>query len=254
MKLLYVYKIAFALVFLIISCKGQEKDALDDYIKKINKFPIEETSYIFEVDSNKRIIDTLVLRKLKYDTDDNLIFEKKLQLRNHLLTVNYYDGKNGLIYSRVTKNDELISEYRANLKNKLIDSANQSMFYNGKKETVLMKFHYSFENGKKTELLIDLEDNYLTKEFYNEHEKPVLNLLMYKNDTLEKTEFIYDDQNLLKKKKFNNISKNEEIIYKYHQGFIVKESFYINAVEKSYTDYYRDQHGNYLSYTKNLFD
>src|SRR5690554_601603 len=205
----------FLVIFLITGCKNQEIDAIEEYINKIDNRPISETLYVFEVDSDKSIIDTLALRKLKYDDNKNLIFENNFQLKNNLETVNYYDTKNGMIYSKVKKDDEIISEFRVNLENELIISANQSVYHKDTKDSIFMKYHYTFDKGKKTRLLIDLEDNYTTIELYNELEKPVLNLLMYKNDTLEKTEFVYDKDNVMKKKRFKNFSRDEEVIYKY---------------------------------------
>src|SRR5690554_3308117 len=235
----------FLVIFLITGCKNQEIDAIEEYINKIDNRPISETLYVFEVDSDKSIIDTLALRKLKYDDNKNLIFENNFQLKYNLETVNYYDSKNGMIYSKVKKDDDIISDFRVNLKGDLITSANYNVYENGViKDSVFMKYHYTFDKGKKTKLLIDSGDDFNTIELYNELEKPTLNFSMHKKDTLEKTEFMYDKDNLMRKKRVKNFSRDEEVIYEYDNDFIVKESFLRNSVEKFNTYYYKDKQGN----------
>lgn len=251
---LRTYQLIILCVFLIVSCENYKTDTLEKQIKKIDEISVDQSLYVIQIDSNKNRIDTLALRKLKYDDDKNLIFENNIQLKLNIETINYYDTKNGMIYSEVKKNNKLISEFRVNLENDLIVSASYNIYENDITESVFMKYYYTFDEGKKTELLIDSGDDFNTIELYNELEKPILNISMYKNDTLEKNIFIYDRNNLIKKKKVKNFSRDEEIIYEYNKGFIVKESFFSNGIEEFYTEYYKDKQGNYLSYTNVVKD
>lgn len=245
-------KFIFILILLLtLACKNQENNIITESIKNIDNIPISETIYILDVDSDKNVLDTIALRELKFDTDKNLIFEKNFQLKYNLETVNYYT-ENGLIYSKIKKDDEIISEFRVNMENELIVSAQQVSYHNSTKDSDFMKYHYTFDKGKKIRLLIDLGDNYKTIELYNELEKPVLNFLRHERDTLEKTELFYDKNNVLKKKRFKNFSQSEEVIYEYDNGFIVRESFLKNGIEEFDTDYYKDKNGNYLRHTKRI--
>lgn len=241
--------IILLILLVTISCKNQEIDALEEYIIKIDDIPVSESLYVFEVDSDKNIIDTLALRKLKYDTKNNLVFENNFQLGQRLETVNYYNSKNEMVYSEIKRDDEVISDFRVNIENGLIVSANYNIYENEVKDSVFMKYDYTFDKGKKKKLLIDSGDDFNTIELYNQLEKPILNISIHKKDTLEKTEFVYDKDNVIKKKEVKNFSRNEEVVYIYDNGFIVRESFLKNGVEKFYTDYYKDKAGNYLRHT-----
>lgn len=252
MKLSETYQfVIFIVLLLTISCKNQEADTLKKHIKKIDDIPISQSLYIIEIDSSKNILDTIALRKLKYDVDENLIFENNFQLKLNVETINYYDPKNGMIYSEVRKNNEKISDFQVNLENGLIISANYNVYENGNKDNVFMKYHYTFDNKKKTKLVIDSGDDFTTTELYNEFGKPILNFSMDKKDTIEKTIFVYDKNNIVKVKKVQNFSRNQKIIYEYNNGFITKESFIINGIKDFHIEYYKDEQGNYLSYTKN---
>lgn len=63
----------FTLVFMTIHCKSQENYSVE-YIKRIDEIPFSKSLFVFEVDSQKNILDTLTIRKLKYDKDV-LIYE-----------------------------------------------------------------------------------------------------------------------------------------------------------------------------------
>src|SRR5690606_5399442 len=236
--------------FIIISCKNNKTNSLEEYIKGIDEIPISETIYIFEIDSNKNVTDTLALRKLKYDDNENLIYENNLQLKSNLETINYYDVKNGMIYSTVKQNGEIISDFKTTIEKGLIVSANYNVYGNGIKDSVFMKYHYTFDKEKKKKLLIDSGDDFHTIELYNELEKPILNFSMHEKDTWEKTEFMYNEYKMIKKKIVKNFSVNEEVIYEYDDGFIIRESLLINGVEEFYADYDKDEQGNHLRYTK----
>lgn len=56
-----------------IHCKSQENYWVE-YIKRIDEIPFSKSLFVFEVDSQKNILDTLTIRKLKYDKDV-LIYE-----------------------------------------------------------------------------------------------------------------------------------------------------------------------------------
>lgn len=239
---------------MISSCDNQERDVLEEYIKKIDKIPVTETSYIFEIDSEKRIMDTLALRKFKYDENKNLIFENNFQLKYNLEIINYFDTKNGIVYSKTKVIDKTISDFRVNLKKGLIVSANYNVYEDGVIDSVLMKYDYTFDKDKKKRLLIDSGDDFKTIELYNELEKPTLEVSLHKKDTLERTEYTYDNEGVIKRKRVENFSRNEEIIYDYDDGFLVRESFLKKGIEEFITAYYKDKQGNYLSYTKIVKD
>lgn len=238
------------IIILFWSCKNQDVDILKHYIESIDNTPISQKMYIFEVDSNKNIIDTIALRTLKYDDNDNLIFERNFQMKNNVESLNYYDSRNGMIYSKVKKDDKIVSDFRVNLEDGLIVSANYNVYDGEVKDSVFMKYHYTFDKGKKRTLLIDSGDDFNTIELYNDFEKAVLNISLHKQDTLEKTEFEYGNDRSLIKKSINNFSRNEKAIYEYQQGHIAKESFLRNGEIKFETYYYKDKEGNYLSYSK----
>ncbi|MGB3344906.1 MAG: hypothetical protein WBA61_13445 [Aequorivita sp.] len=251
---LHINRFIILFIFLISSCDNQERDVLEEYIKKIDKIPISETSYIFEVDSEKRIMDTLALRKFKYDENKTLIFENNFQLKYNLEMINYYDTKNGIVYSETKVKDEIISDFRVNLRKGLIVSANYNVYEDGIIDSVFMKYDYTFDKDKKKRLLIDSGDDFKTIELYDELEKLTLEVSMLKKDTLEKTEFTYDKEGFMRRKRVDNFSRNEEIIYDYDEGVLVRESFFKNGIGEFITDYYKDKQGNYLSYTKIVKD
>ncbi len=241
------------LVFLIMGCENHDINATDEFVKKIDEIPVSKTVYIFEIDSNENTLDTLAQRKLKYDNENNLIFENNFQLKYNIETANYYVN-NDMIYSIVKSDNKIVSKFRGNLQNKRIVSAYYLVKENGTKDSVSMKYRYTFEEGKKIKLDIDSGDGFNTIELYNELEKPLLNFSIHAKDTLEKTEFIYNQENLMEKKRIINFSRNEEVIYDYEDGFLVRESFFKNNIKEFITDYSKDKKGNYLSYTKTVKD
>ena len=252
MKLLKNQFVIVLILMTTMNCKNQEIDTLAEYIKKIDSAPLTKSFYIIEVDSNKNPVDTIALRKLKYNAENNLIFENNFQLEQHLETVNYYNDKNEMIYSEIKKDGEVISDFRVNLKNDLIISANYNVYGNGKTDSVFMEYDYIFENGKKKKLLINSGDGFNTIELYDQLEKPILNFAMHKKDTLEKTEFLYDRDNTIDKKRIKNFLLQETTIYEYDDGLIMKESFIVNGIEKFQIEYYEDEQGNFLNYTKKI--
>ena len=249
MKLL-LSKSLIPFILLIGSCQNQNKDIINQHIESIDSAPDSEKVYVFEVDSNKNIIDTIALRTLKYDDNGNLIFERNFQMKNNVESLNYYDSRNGMIYSKVKKDDEIVSDFRVNLEDELIVSANYNVYDGDVKDSVFMKYHYTFDKGKKKKLLIDSGDDFNTIELYNDFEKPVLKISLLKQDTLEKSEFEYGNDRSMIKKSINNFSRNEKAIYEYQQGYITKESFLRDGKIKFETYYYKDKQGNYLSYSK----
>lgn len=240
----------FLSIFSTTGCKNQKMGTLENQMKKIDGIPLSQSVYIIEVDSNKIIIDTLALRKLKFDDNKDLVFEKNIQLKQNLETISYYDSENGMIYSKSEKDGKKISEFRVNLENGFIISANFEVYENDIKDSVFMKYHYTIDRGIKTKLLIDSGDGFNTIELYNEAGKPIFNFSLDQKDTIEKTVFIYDKENKLKEKRFKNFLRNDEVIYEYNNDFIVRETFLNNSIEKFQTEYYKDKDGNYLSYTK----
>lgn len=245
-------KLFISFVILFLSCENQGRDILKQRIESIDSAPISEKVYVFEVDSNKKIVDTVALRTLKYDDADNLIFEKNLQMKNNLETFNYYDLKNGMIYSKVKENGKVVSDFRVNLEDELIVSANYNVYNGELKDSVFMRYHYVLHKGKKRELLIDSGDGFRTIELYNDFEKPVLNISMHNQDTLEKINFEYGSDNAMVKKSIKNFSRNEETVYNYQHGDIIKESLLRNGYVKSEMYYYKDKQGNYLSYSESI--
>lgn len=239
-----------ACCFLAISCKSDHADTLEDYLSKVDNLPLSESFYVLEVDSSNIVTDTIEYRKLKYNGSKDLVFENNIRWGQNLETVNYYDSKNGLLYSKTKKDDEIFSKFRVSLKKGIIASAKYIVYDNGKNDTVSMTYHYTFEQEKKAKLLIDSGDNFITMKTYDEFEKPVLNVSLHENDTLEKTEFVYDKNNAVVKKRVRNFSRDEEFIYDYDDGHLIRECFLKNGIEKLSTNYYRDKQGNYLGHTK----
>src|SRR5690606_13645923 len=182
--------------------------------------------------------------RLKYD-NKKLVYENNLQLKQNIETVNYYDEKNGLVFSEVKEGDKTISDFRAKIENGLIVSAKQNFYHQVERERVFMEYHYTFNKGKKTKLLIDLGDDYVSIETYDESQNPTLNVFKLENDTLERTDFVYEE-NMMTRKKYHNFTRNEETIYEYDNGYVIKETYLKNGVREFYTDYHKDEQGNYL--------
>ena len=107
----HIYALFSLTIILITSCNNQKTHSVEEYISIIDEIPISETFYVFEVDSNKNIIDTLALRSLKFDDNKNLIFEHNFQFKHNSESINYYNLNNGLIYAKVKKDDEIISDF-----------------------------------------------------------------------------------------------------------------------------------------------
>lgn len=229
-----------------------EIEGIDDYLKSIDKLPISESFYIIQVDSKGEAIDTVALRKLKYDEDENLIYEH--QFSANIESFDYYDAQNGVIYSKVNQNNEMMLDFKTDMKDGLIVSANYNVYDGGQVvDGAKMDYKYTFDKGKKVELVIDSGDDFNTIEHYNSNGKAVLNFSMTENDTVERTKFIYNENNILKEKKFKNFIANEETIYEYEgKNNLVKETFIKNGEKKGVTTYEKDEDGNYLSFTEEL--
>src|SRR5690625_1837810 len=115
-----------------------------------------------------------------------------------------------------------------------------------------MYYNYTFEYGKKKQLLIDSKDDFSTIEFYNAFEKQSLHLSKFQNDTLDLTEFFYEN-NELKKKNFKNIQQNEEIIYEYADVFLIRDTSLRNGEKDNQTDHSNAENENNLSQRENFF-
>lgn len=232
------------LILMVTTCKNQKIITIEEYIKMVDELPIMEEVYLYEMDSVQKVSDTIAVRRLKYD-NKKLVYENNLQLKQNIETVNYYDEKNGLVFSEVKEGDKTISDFRAKIENGLIVSANQNFYHQGERESVFMEYHYTFNKGKKTKLLIDLGDDYVSIETYDESQNPTLNVFKLENDTLERTDFVYEE-NIMTRKKYHNFTRNEETIYEYDNGYVIKETYLKNGVREFYTDYHKDEQGNYL--------
>lgn len=245
-----IFYLIISFIYILASCKNQKNDSFEKQIYEIDKIPVSQSFYVIEIDSMKNIIDTLLLRKLKYDDEKNLIYENNTHLKLNIETENYYNKRNEVFYSKIKKNNDMFSQFWIDVENELIASATYIVYGEESIDSVFMDYYYTFDEKKLISLLIDSGDDFNSIELYNQFEKPILNFTMYKNDTIEKAEFFYDKQNKLEKKIHRNFSTKEETIYEYDNDIIIKESFFSNGIEEYYTEYQKDKNGNYLSYTK----
>lgn len=238
------------LVFMTIHCKSQENNWVE-YIKRIDEIPVSKSLFVFEVDSQKNILDTLAIRKLKYDKDV-LIYEENFQLKPNYLSLNYYDSKGQAIYYKILIENEIITEFIAELENERIVSATQYGYWENKiTDTIQMNYEYTYEGKKLKKLVINAENEFITTEIYNSFEKPILSFTTdNKKDTIEIYEFIYDQENNLIQKKYKNFQRNEEEIYFYEKDKIRKEVIIIEGSEKFHRHYFEDEKGNYLRFTE----
>ena len=253
-KISNIVNITFMFVCIIIlGCQSDRSSHPHEYLQKINNIPVSKTLYVFKVDLDQNIVDTLVMRTLKYDENNNLVFEKNFQLKSGLISINYYDSLNGMFYSEIKNKNEKFSDFITVIDKKgLIVSANYNIYEGSKKvDSVIMSYNYTFSEGKKTKLIIDSGDNFNTIEYYNPFEKPTLNFSLSYNDTVERTRFIYDKNTILRKKIFKHFSKDEEIVYMYDDSNnIIEENYFKNNKKEFSVNYSKDEKGNYLSYTK----
>src|SRR5690606_14385796 len=128
-KLRIITHITFVFIFTImLSCQVDKNTDFKNYIQKIDNIPVSKSLYVFKVDSNENIIDTLGMRILKYDINKNLVFESNLQLKSDLITINYYDTLHGVIYSEVKSSNEMFSNFTTTIENGLIISANYNIY------------------------------------------------------------------------------------------------------------------------------
>lgn len=238
-------------IFCIQSCTNNDTFDVEGYVKKIDSLDVSKVVYLIETDSNYSFMDTIIIRKLKYDSNQALVFENIIQLKNENETLNYYDSLVGMIYSVIRSEKKVFMEYKTIIKDGLITSATYSTFEeDGSSMINNLKYYYTYNKGKLNKLIIDSGDEFLTFEYYNSLEEPTLNVILSNNDTVEKTNFYYDDNYLLQKKEYNHFDRGEHIIYEYKDGKeIFKESYLQDKMLIKVYRYSKDTNGNLLRYT-----
>lgn len=251
------FTITLIICIFTFNCKNEpipqnnlaEKKPLHKYIDKIDSLDNSQSIYIFKIDSENIITDTIGIRNLKYKGENQLVYENNIQFISNSQTINYYKENIGMVYSKGLKNDEIIFEFWTDIEDGFVKTAYHNMYWEGKVDSVFMDYHYTIDNGKKKKLIIDSNDGFSTIEIYNEFEKPSLHFSIFENDTIDLTEFIYEN-NELKKKIFKNFNQEQVTTYEYEKSFLLKESMSKNGKMLYQINYSKDENGNYLSLTK----
>lgn len=158
---------------------------------------------IFEVsiDNNENTIDTLSIKKIKTDKNENVLYEFKEIWNEYGKTIkqSYYRDNKDLFYQKTdykTKSIEFGSEYETfvNKKN-VIEKAQMITFEPEEIDTIFMKYNYSYNSKGKKETLSIISDYDSIGSFsfvkYNDYDKSEFQYHLINNDTIEKTSMKY---------------------------------------------------------------
>ena len=218
----------------LISLQSCQSDLIIDnksIIEKTDKMNFSKTIYEVSLDSNKKIIDTLSIERIKTDANGNVRFELKEFLNENGKTIkqSYYRSNEDLFYelTHYERHDYKFStQYETFVnKNNSIEKAQMINFDSNERDTVFMKYNYSYNSkGKRETLSITYPSDstnsiYFMK--YNDNEKSELTYQIINNDTISKSSMKYLNGNISE-----SIHENKEPfridIYSYDENKNVK--------------------------------
>lgn len=198
----------FLLLFLIIlqSCQSDLLTDNKTIIEKIDKLNFSKTIYEVSIDNNEKVIDTLSIEKEKTDANGNVRYEIKEFLSENEKTIkqSYYRSNEDLFFELTDyerKDFEFYTQYETFVNNKdIIEKAQMINFDSNERDTVFMKYNYSYNSkGKRETLSITYPSDstnsiYFMK--YNDNEKSDFTYLIINNDTIEKSSMKYQNGNI----------------------------------------------------------
>jgi len=198
----------FLLLFLIIlqSCQSDLLTDNKTIIEKIDKLNFSKTIYEVSIDNNEKVIDTLSIEKVKTDANGNVRYEIKEFLSENEKTIkqSYYRSNEDLFFGLTDyerKDFEFYTQYETFVNNKdIIEKAQMINFDSNERDTVFMKYNYSYNSkGKRETLSITYPSDstnsiYFMK--YNDNEKSDFTYLIINNDTIEKSSMKYQNGNI----------------------------------------------------------
>lgn len=198
----------FLLLFLIIlqSCQSDLLTDNKTIIEKIDKLNFSKTIYEVSIDNNEKVIDTLSIEKVKTDANGNVRYEIKEFLSENEKTIkqSYYRSNEDLFFELTDyerKDFEFYTQYETFVNNKdIIEKAQMINFDSNERDTVFMKYNYSYNSkGKRETLSITYPSDstnsiYFMK--YNDNEKSDFTYLIINNDTIEKSSMKYQNGNI----------------------------------------------------------
>lgn len=149
------------------SCRSNESDNAK-LIRSIDNLKVIDSSYLLQVDSNGRFIDTLYMLKQKRDEKGNEVFREITSFDNgrRIVVKNYYRVNTGLFYSVTETEEGIFSLYENWQKDGKIHEALKVNFTKDGPDSIKMKFNYESREGKLKKLNIYEHGGTLIEETY----------------------------------------------------------------------------------------
>lgn len=188
------------LLFALIILQSCQSDLLIDnkpIINQIDKLNYSKTIFEVSIDSNKNIIDTLSIEKIKTDKNEKVLYKFKEYSNKYGKTTkqSYFRDNEDLFYQLTDfgiRDWKLEYETFVN-KDNVIYKAQMVNIEPKSSDTTFMKYSYTYDNeGKKTTLSITSDSiGSMSLLKYNDNEKPEFKYIVMENDTLEKSRMKY---------------------------------------------------------------